>query len=291
MSENPEMEATESTLEVHPDPHGELSILAGALRRQVVRKQRRGRRQVPAAAELIPVAPPLRAAPTASAASSSAPSTPPASRPEGAAQAPAPATGQTTESTREAWEALRQKVATCQACDLHKTRTNTVFADGLAPARVMFIGEAPGFHEDEEGVPFVGQAGALLTDIIQKGMGLPRAEVVIANTLKCRPPENRDPSPMEKALCAPFLQEQIELVNPELIIALGRHAAGALLQSTASMVQMRGKIHRPAHLGGRRVLATYHPAYLLRSPNMKADTWADIQKGMAELGLEPPARR
>ena len=286
MSENRKIEAAGKTLEVHPDPHGELSILAGALRRQVERKQRRGKRQVAAATELIPVAPPAPAASRAVAPSSSAPSSPPAS----ATSAPAPVARQSAASALKAWEALREKVAACQACDLHKSRTNTVFADGQPPARVMFIGEAPGFHEDAQGVPFVGQAGALLTDIIQKGMGLSRAEVVIANTLKCRPPENRDPAPMEKALCAPFLTEQIELVDPELIIALGRHAAGALLQSTASMGQMRGKIHRPAHLGGRRVLATYHPAYLLRSPSMKKDTWADIQLGMAELGLEPPAR-
>ena len=286
MSEKPKIAPAGSTLEVHPDPHGELSILAGALRRQVERKQRRGKRHVAAAAELIPAAPPPPAVARAVLPSSTATSSPP----RAATPPPAPAASRTAESVREAWEALRQKVATCQACALHQARTNTVFADGQPPARVMFIGEAPGFHEDQEGVPFVGQAGALLTDIIQKGMGLPRAEVVIANTLKCRPPENRDPAPMEKALCAPFLQEQIELVDPELIIALGRHASGALLQSTASMGQMRGKIHRPAHLGGRRVLATYHPAYLLRSPNMKKDTWADIQLGMAELGLEAPAR-
>ncbi len=278
--------------EAHSDPHGELAHLAGALRHHVVRQQRRGQRRVADLQEvtLIPQAP---MAASSERAVESRPSSKekPAPAPAAVPSPPrSPASPPNPGSPSETWRSLREKVAACQACALHETRTNTVFADGDPPARVLFIGEAPGFHEDQQGVPFVGQAGALLTDIIQKGMGLSRSEVVIANTLKCRPPENRDPSPMEKATCAPFLLAQIELVDPELIIALGRHAAGALLQSTASMGQMRGRIHRPPQLGGRRVLATYHPAFLLRSPNMKKETWLDIQLGMAELGLSPPPR-
>ncbi|HEX6884746.1 MAG TPA: uracil-DNA glycosylase [Planctomycetota bacterium] len=180
---------------------------------------------------------------------------------------------------------LRELVAGCTACELARTRTQTVFCDGPAGARVMFVGEAPGQHEDERGVPFVGAAGQLLTDIIQKGMGLRRAEVHIANVLKCRPPDNREPAPEEKARCTPYLDRQIELVDPEVLIALGLHAARHLLRSTLSMGRLRGKVHL---LEGRKVVATYHPAYLLRNPAAKKDCWQDIQLAMRALGLEPP---
>ena len=162
-----------------------------------------------------------------------------------------------------------------------------MFQDGSGSARVMFVGEAPGYHEDRQGVPFVGRAGALLTDIVQKGMGLRREEVVIANVLKCRPPENRDPRPVEKRLCAGWLERQIELVDPQVLIGLGRHAAGHLLSSDAPMGRLRGKLWERS---GRKVVATYHPAFLLRSPHMKKACWEDIQLAMGELGLEPPRR-
>jgi DNA polymerase len=152
----------------------------------------------------------------------------------------------------------------------------------------MFVGEAPGADEDRQGVPFVGRAGQLLSDIIEKGMGLRRTEdVYIANVLKCRPPDNRDPSPEEKALCTAYLERQIELVDPQVIVPLGRHAAQHLLSSDAPMGRLRGRVHRVA---GRAVVPTYHPAYLLRSPNMKRAAWEDIQLAMAELGLPIPDR-
>ncbi|MDP6409597.1 MAG: uracil-DNA glycosylase [Planctomycetota bacterium] len=178
-------------------------------------------------------------------------------------------------------------MAACQACGLCETRTQTVFMDGPARARVMFVGEAPGADEDRLGVPFVGRAGQLLTDIITKGMGLERSAVAIANVLKCRPPSNRDPSRWEKELCTPWLERQIELVAPEVLIPLGRHASGHLLTSDASMGAMRGRVHE---LGGRRVVPTFHPAYLLRSPSRKRECWQDIQRAMAELerGEEEP---
>jgi len=182
---------------------------------------------------------------------------------------------------------LRTAVAGCTACRLATTRTQTVFSDGPARARVMFIGEAPGQHEDEQGVPFVGLAGQLLTDIIQKGMGLARREVHIANVLKCRPPGNRDPEADEKALCTPFLDRQIELVDPEILVTLGLHATRHVLRSTLSMARLRGQVHR---WNGRKVVATYHPAFLLRNPAMKKDCWQDIQLAMRELGIAPPAR-
>jgi DNA polymerase len=150
----------------------------------------------------------------------------------------------------------------------------------------MFIGEAPGQQEDEQGLPFVGPAGKLLTDIIEKGMRLKRSEVYIANVLKCRPPGNREPAPEEKALCTPYLDRQIELVDPEVLITLGVHAARHVLASTLSMGRLRGRVHV---LGRRKVIATYHPAYLLRHPEMKKPCWEDVQLAMRELGL-PTAR-
>ncbi len=179
---------------------------------------------------------------------------------------------------------LREQVARCTACDLCRTRTQTVFSDGDGSAGVMFVGEAPGQNEDEQGVPFVGRAGALLTDIIEKGMGLERPKVYIANVLKCRPPDNREPAPHEKALCTGFLARQIELVAPRVIVPLGRHAANQLLGTDASMGALRGRVHER---DGRRIVPTFHPAYLLRSPSEKKECWKDIQVAMGELGLGP----
>src|SRR5205085_11249696 len=136
--------------------------------------------------------------------------------------------------------------------------TQTVFMDGRGARRVLVVGEAPGADEDRTGVPFVGRAGQLLTDIITKGMGLARDEVWIANVLKCRPPDNRDPTPAEKTTCTPWLDRQIELLDPEVIIPLGRHAAMHILKVEASMGAMRQRVHT---VGGRKVVPTYHPSY------------------------------
>lgn len=177
-------------------------------------------------------------------------------------------------------EELRQAVAACQACALCETRQQTVFADGSDRARVMFIGEAPGADEDAQGVPFVGRAGALLTDIITKGMKMARNDVYIANVLKCRPPGNRDPERSEKELCTHFLDRQIELVNPKVLIPLGKHASQHILRTDLSMGRMRGRVHV---VNGRQVVPTYHPAFLLRSPHMKRECWQDIQLALAIL--------
>ncbi|HUR28410.1 MAG TPA: uracil-DNA glycosylase [Planctomycetota bacterium] len=183
---------------------------------------------------------------------------------------------------------LRAAVAECTACSLCKSRKQTVFMDGEGKVPIMFVGEAPGASEDEQGVPFVGRAGALLTDIITKGMGLRRADVVIANVLKCRPPENRDPSDVEKTLCTPWLDRQIELVDPKVLVPLGGHAAKHLLQAPASSLgALRARVHERA---GRKVVPTFHPAYLLRSPGEKTECWKDIQLAMKELGLSIPSR-
>ena len=183
---------------------------------------------------------------------------------------------------------LAAGVAACRACRLCATRTRTVFADGSPAARVMFIGEGPGAEEDRTGVPFVGAAGQLLTAIIENGMGLARSsDVYIANVVKCRPPENRDPTPHEKAICGPWLERQIELADPELIIPLGTHAAQQLLRSSASIGKLRGRVHR---VDGRRLVPTYHPSWVLHQsegaqPAAKAEIWKDIRVAMTELGL------
>ena len=175
---------------------------------------------------------------------------------------------------------LREAVAGCQACDICQTRTQTVFLDGDGTSGVLFVGEAPGQNEDEQGVPFVGPEGSLLTDIIEKGMGLKRSEVAITNVLKCHPPGNRDPLAGEKAACTPWLERQIELLDPKVVIALGQPAAGYLLDSDAPLAQMRGRV---LDWKGRKLVATYHPAFLLRSPESKRDCWQDIQMAMGVL--------
>jgi DNA polymerase len=185
-------------------------------------------------------------------------------------------------------EELAAAVANCRACELCATRTQTVFADGSPTAKLMFVGEGPGAEEDRTGVPFVGDAGQLLSKIIADGMKLDRArDVYIANVVKCRPPGNRDPSPEEKAACTPFLERQIELVDPRVIVPLGRHAAGHLLRSEASMSRLRGQVVRE---NGRAIVPTFHPAYLLRTPAKKKECWEDIQLAMRELGLPLPPR-
>lgn len=179
---------------------------------------------------------------------------------------------------------LRAAVAECTACGLCKTRTQTVFMDGSGTRKILFVGEAPGADEDRTGVPFVGRAGQLLTDIITKGMGLERSEVHIVNVIKCRPPENREPSTEEKEMCTPWLDRQIELVQPSVIVALGKHAATYLLglRKETTMNAMRGRVHEHR---GRRIVVTFHPAYLLRSPGEKKECWKDIKLVMELVGL------
>ena len=171
------------------------------------------------------------------------------------------------------WLELKQAVPGCTACALHKTRTQTVFGVGDESADWMLIGEAPGAEEDRLGEPFVGQAGRLLDNMLA-AIGLKRGEnVYIANVLKCRPPGNRNPEPGEVAKCSPFLQQQIALVRPKLIVAMGRFAAQTLLATDASIASLRGRVHAYA---GVPLVVTYHPAYLLRNLPDKAKAWADL---------------
>lgn len=172
------------------------------------------------------------------------------------------------------WAPLRAMVADCRRCELHGTRTQTVFGVGSHSARWMFIGEAPGAEEDRQGEPFVGRAGQLLTSMI-RALGYGREQVYIANILKCRPPGNRDPKPEEARSCRGYLERQIELVSPTLVVAVGRIAAQTLLGTDVTLARLRGRVHV---LGNRRwpLVVTYHPAYLLRSPGEKRKAWQDL---------------
>ncbi len=172
------------------------------------------------------------------------------------------------------WEALQARVADCRLCDLHRTRTQTVFGTGNREADWLIIGEAPGADEDRQGEPFVGRAGQLLTAMLQ-ALDLKRSDVYIANILKCRPPRNRDPKPEEVACCTPYLHRQIQLIQPKVILALGRIAAQHLLQTNTSLGRLRGKLHH-IEATGAPVIVTYHPAYLLRSPLEKRKSWQDL---------------
>ena len=177
-------------------------------------------------------------------------------------------------------------ISNCDRCKLSTERKNIVFGEGLADARLVFVGEAPGMDEDVTGRPFVGPAGKLLTDII-KAMGLTRDEVYICNIVKCRPPGNRDPEPDEIGMCLPFLKAQISLIKPEIICSLGRISAQSLIDKDFKITGDRGEWH---DFMGTSLMPTYHPAYLLRYPQAKRQVWEDIQEIMLRLGLRDPRR-
>jgi uracil-DNA glycosylase len=184
-------------------------------------------------------------------------------------------------------EELSAFIGDCQRCKLAPLRTHLVFGVGNPHSDLMFVGEAPGADEDARGEPFVGRAGQLLTDIIERGMGLRRADVYICNVIKCRPPDNRNPEPDEVAACEPFLMRQIDLVQPRAIVALGTFAVQALLKVKTPISRLRGNWHE---VRGVKLMPTFHPAYLLRSPGEKRWVWQDIQEVMKLLGIEIPAR-
>lgn len=177
-----------------------------------------------------------------------------------------------TESGQTSWNALQTEVTTCTKCALCETRTQTVFGTGNKSADWMIIGEAPGQHEDEQGKPFVGKAGQLLTEML-RSVGLERDDVFITNILKCRPPGNRDPKPDEAERCVAYLSQQRELVNPKIILAVGRIAAQTLLNTDEPMSKLRNRVHK---LGNTPVVVVYHPAYLLRSLLEKRKAWLDL---------------
>jgi len=176
----------------------------------------------------------------------------------------------------------REDLGECTRCKLHSTRRKIVFGDGNPRAELVFVGEGPGADEDAQGLPFVGRAGKLLTQMIE-AMGLQRKDVYICNVVKCRPPENRQPEEDEVGTCSPFLMRQIDAIAPKVIVCLGAVAAKTLLQTNRGISQFRGEW---LEFRGRKLLATYHPAYLLRNPPAKSEVWKDLQKVMAVLGLE-----
>jgi uracil-DNA glycosylase len=177
---------------------------------------------------------------------------------------------------------IRDDLGECTRCKLNSTRNKIVFGDGNPKAQLVFVGEGPGADEDAQGLPFVGRAGKLLTQMIE-AMGLERRDVYICNVVKCRPPGNRQPEPDEVASCSPFLFRQLDSIKPKVIVCLGATAFQTLLQTNRSISHYRGQW---LDYRGYKMLPTYHPAYLLRNPAAKADVWKDLQKVMAELGLE-----
>jgi uracil-DNA glycosylase len=208
-----------------------------------------------------------------------------ASSPQSVSEAPNVGTASSTApqdaDQADVWNAFRAEAHDCTRCRLAGTRTNVVFGVGDPNADLMFIGEAPGRDEDEKGEPFVGRAGQLLTDII-KAMKLTREQVYIANVIKCRPPENRNPEPDELEACRPFIRRQVELIRPRVIVTLGRFGLQSLTEKSYGISAVRGQW---LDYNGVKLMPTYHPAYLLRNPAAKKDVWADMKKVMAELGI------
>jgi DNA polymerase len=185
-----------------------------------------------------------------------------------------------------ALQLIREDIGDCTRCALHTGRNKIVFGDGSPNARLFFVGEGPGADEDAQGIPFVGKAGQLLNNMIN-AMGLKREEVYIANVVKCRPPGNRTPEPEEGNTCSPFLFRQIDVIRPQVIVALGATAATYLLGQRQPLAGLRGRVHA---WRGSQLIITYHPAFLLRDPRQKKEAWADLQIAMRELGLKPPAK-
>jgi DNA polymerase len=176
---------------------------------------------------------------------------------------------------------LRGLIGDCQRCKLCKERTNIVFGTGDPDARLVFVGEGPGYDEDQQGEPFVGKAGQLLTKIIE-AINLTREKVYICNIIKCRPPGNRNPAPDEIKTCFPFLERQIDAIRPDFICALGTFAAQTLLDADEPISKMRGRLY---DYRGMKVMPTYHPAYLLRNPEKKRDVWEDMKKLMSMMDI------
>lgn len=201
--------------------------------------------------------------------------------------APLPASRIPVAEREAALQAIRKEIGDCTRCPLaYAGRHNIVFGDGNPGARLMFVGEGPGADEDASGLPFVGKAGQLLNNMIA-AMGLKREEVYIANIVKCRPPANRVPEPVEANTCTQFLVKQIDVIQPEVIVALGATAATYLLGVKQSLASLRGKWHS---CRGAKLAVTYHPAFLLRDPRQKGEAWKDLQRVMAEMGLKAPAK-
>jgi DNA polymerase len=198
---------------------------------------------------------------------------------------PAVAAPVTVAASSGGLEAIREDLGDCQRCKLAKTRKRIVFGQGNPSARLIFVGEAPGADEDEQGLAFVGRAGQLLTDIIEKGLKMPRKDVWIGNVLKCRPPQNRNPEPDEILACQPFLEKQIALIRPRVLVGLGKFSAQWLFKSMEPIGRLRGRV---GDYDGIKVIPTFHPAFLLRNPSAKKDVWEDMKVVLRLLAEDEP---
>lgn len=268
-----------------PHPSADRRTLLATLRDYVEQIREEGMDGLPIGAQPAAASPPASRKPEPIAGSVSQPQ--PAIKAETQAQAAELFSKYPGLEAAGTLEQLHEFIGDCRRCKLWPMRTNLVFGVGNPQAELMFVGEAPGADEDLRGEPFVGRAGQLLTDIIERGMGMPRAEVYICNVIKCRPPGNRNPEPDEVAACEPFLFRQIELVRPRVIVGLGTFAVQALLKVKTPISKLRGNWHE---LRGIRMMPTFHPAYLLRNPADKRLVWQDIQLVMKELGRPIPRR-
>ena len=200
----------------------------------------------------------------------------------------APATPPSASDTEEGLDGVRNALGDCTRCKLHRGRKTIVFGEGSPKADVLFVGEGPGYEEDQQGRPFVGAAGQLLTDIIVKGMKLRREDVYICNIVKCRPPNNRNPEPDEVAACIGFVKQQIAAIKPKVIVTLGNVPTQNLLNTKDGITRMRGKWQE---YEGIPVMPTFHPSYLLRSPGAKKEVWIDIKLVLRKLGMEHPDKK
>ena len=266
---------------------GELRDLVAAFRAELEHLQRKGTYALPSASACSEE--PARSSAAKPAASGAEPARALAAKPAASGAESARSSGGEggLSSGNETLEEIRAALGNCQRCKLAATRQRIAFGVGSAKARLLFVGEAPGAEEDRRGEPFVGRAGQLLDKMIA-AMGWSRSSVYIANVLKCRPPGNRDPEADEVASCEPFLARQIAAIAPSIIVTLGKPAAQLLLDTRAPIGALRGKWHE---YRGIRVMPTYHPAFLLRSPERKREAWGDLQLVMAalgELGMEAP---
>lgn len=272
-----------------PDPREELADIANQAAEYVAWLKEDGVSRIEVGGEMpFPLAPKPATAPASRPAPQPVPRKPVPAPVPVAAPAPAPAAKpapvrvQGDEAAQLA--GIAAEISVCTRCSLHQTRTKTVPGQGNPRPELMFVGEAPGADEDLQGLAFVGKAGQLLTRMIE-AMGFCREEVFIANIAKCRPPENRQPTPEEMETCMPYLRRQIALVQPKVIVALGAVAVRGLLQNPTGITRLRGTWQ---DLDGIPVMPTYHPAYLLRNPPSKREVWADLQTVLKRLGRTPP---
>jgi DNA polymerase len=276
----------DETLPAEPDPRSELLALTQALRAHLEIHAHSGALGFPRdparAAALAAAAPAARVQPAPSAPAGAAPIAPSAGALASTSEDGA------REGRLRRLEQLREEVRGCTRCGLAPTRKNTVFSRGTGSSGLCFIGEGPGADEDAQGYPFVGAAGQLLDRMIA-AMGFGRDEVYVCNIVKCRPPQNRKPEPAEMATCMPYLTEQIELVEPQVIVALGATAVQGLLGTTEGIMRLRGKWK--LYRGRIAVMPTFHPAYLLRTPEAKRDVWTDLQAVLRQMGRALPAAK